>query len=359
VDTIKRFFREHLKKYTKGFWIWAGIAGMFTLIALSLLIKIFFSGNHLAKEAVEVGQRVMIHISSGDIDGNARHTRQEDKAVGTDPASQIVSKEGLAPAPLSTITEQSDKGMIPVIARDGTTPWKYYARPYTSKEKRPLIAVIFTNLGLSKQLTEDVLALPHNFTLGFSPYAGDAKTWARKAREEGFESVVDLPLEPENFPLSDPGPYGLIEDLNPTESAARLHWVLSRFPGFVGAMGNADEKLTPNVTAIRPTLTELSARGVLFLYVKTPKNTALADFAKSRSLYTLGIDVLIDDEISSAAIEKQLANLTALAKTQGYAVGMAHSFPPTTQALAAWAETLSAQGIDLVPVSAVAARVFP
>jgi polysaccharide deacetylase 2 family uncharacterized protein YibQ len=110
---------------------------------------------------------------------------------------------------------------------------------------------------------------------------------------------------------------------------------------------------------VRPTITETTGHGILFLYNKTPKNSGLLDLVKSRQLFGLGIDMVIDDDIETSPIEKQLANLTALAKSQGYAIGFAHPYPPTLAALARWTDELNAQGVDLVPVSAVGLRVFP
>jgi len=356
---VRTLVKRYLAQHTPGFWAWAVSTTVLGILALLLITKIFLSGNDLSKEAIDAGQRVLVHIAGDTVDGNARHTRRAEAKAPDVSSSTIISKDGLAPAPLAAISEQSDKGLIPIVGRDGTQPWKYYARPYTAQEKRPVVAIVFTNLGLSRPLTQDVLTLPHNFTLSFSPYAGDAKVWAQKAREEGFESLVDLPMQPENYPLSDPGPYGLLDDLSPADSSARLHWVLSRFPGFVGVLAPENEKLTANASVLRPTLVELAARGVLFVYLKTPKNGGVEELAKSRSLHTLAADMVIDDEISNAAIAAQLQNLTDLAKKQGYAIGIAHSYPPTTETVVEWAQGLSAQGVDLVPVSAVATRIFP
>jgi polysaccharide deacetylase 2 family uncharacterized protein YibQ len=170
---------------------------------------------------------------------------------------------------------------------------------------------------------------------------------------------VDLPMKPDDYPISDPGPYGLLDDLGATENSARLHWILSRFPGFVGTLAPINEKMTPDINAIRPTLVELSARGLLFIYVKTPLNTSVAELSKSRGLYTIGVDMIIDKEITQAAIENQLQTLVDTAKQQGYAVGVAHSYPPTVATLNDWADSLAAQGVELVPVSAIAARLQP
>jgi polysaccharide deacetylase 2 family uncharacterized protein YibQ len=357
---VVEFATRHLSRFTPGFWVWSASTFVLSFIVAALLAKIFLSGNSLIGQAIETGQRVLIHVDSGEVDGNARHTKpKETAAPGSE--STIVSKEGLAPAPFEAISAQTDKGLVPMVGRDGTLPWKYYARPFKGEPKRPIVAIVITHLGLSKSQTEESLKLPHDFTLSFSPYASDARKWARQAREEGFETLVDLPMQSADYLKTgaDPGPYGLLEDTNPNERSARLRWVLSRFPGFVGTLAPEDESLTASTAVTTPLLTELAGHGVLFLYVKTPKNTALDDLTKTHQSFALGIDKIIDDDIAPGPIDKQLSDLTALAKTQGYAIGFAHSYPPTLAALGRWVEALGAQGVDLAPVSAVGMRIFP
>lgn len=363
-------FRQRLLKPLKhinGVYIWA----LFTLgvifYASSLINTLLFSHDALGREALENGQRIIYHISSGDIDGTPRHTKKEEEIIsrpvigegGAVVSETFDGKEGLAPAPLDTITEQTENGLIPTAGKDGTLPWKYYGRPFTPKEGRPMVAIVLTNLGLSKPLTEDALKLPHDITLSFSPYASDARSWAKRARGEGYESMIDLPLEPSNFPISDPGPYGLISSLEPAELSSRLHWILSRYPGFVGTLASLDEKMTGNISAMRNVLTELTARGVVFIYRKTEQNAELANFIKTQNLLALGADAVLDDEINPAAITAKLDALAETAKTEGYAIGLARSYPPTQRALELWIEELDKKGVDVAPLSAVVKKVFP
>lgn len=354
---MKERIKHLFLRFPPGLWIWSAATCLFACLATLLLVKIFLAGIHLTRDAIDSGQRVTIHLATGEAEGNMRHTRAAKTglpSVGSHGIAGGGSGEGLPPAPFAPITEESDKGLLPIIGHDGTMPWKYYARPYKPTAKRPMVAVVLTNLGLSKSLTEAVLALPRDFTLAFSPYASDAKRWSTRAREDGFEALTDMPMQPNDYPISDPGPYGLLDNLDPNETSVRLHWILSRLPGYVGVLAPIDEKLTSNPAIMRPILTELAARGLLFLYVKNPNNDALVALAKTHGFYVLGIDTIIDNEITSDAIDAQLAGLTQLAKKQGYAIGLAHSYPPTTEALTRWAETLNAQGVDLVPVSAIA-----
>src|SRR6185369_8512061 len=204
-----------------GFLSLSATAALLCIFVLSLLIKIAFSGDDLTRIALENGQRVVVHLKNSAVDGKPRNNAivqtERAKTVIDASVNQAASKEGLNPVPGENLVEQTEKGLLPIANPDGTLPWKYYARPFTEKDKRPIIAIVFTDLALSRSLTGEVLKLPHNFTLGFSPYAGDMAKWALKGRSEGFESVVDFPIQTDNYPLSDPGTFGLLEESTPDE----------------------------------------------------------------------------------------------------------------------------------------------
>lgn len=375
---VQEFTRRYLSRFTAGFWGWSAATGFLLFIGVAIVARIFLAGGNLSAHAIETGQRVLIHVESGEVEGNARHTQAVEPAVSattpdtTTPVTSptgtetpttpptTASNEGLAPAPFAAISLQTDKGIVPITAKDGTLPWKYYARPY-KVTGRPMVAIAITHLGLNKPLTEDTLTLPHGFTLSFSPYASDARKWASTARDAGFETMVDLPMQSTDYIRTgaDPGPHGLLDSLNTDETNTRLTWVLSRFPGFVGMLAPDDENLTSNLPFITPAMIQVTGHGVLFIYRKTPKNAALADAIKTHKFYALGIDAVIDEDIAPGPIDKQLDSLTELAKSQGYAIGFAHSYPPTVDALKRWAAELDAKGVDLVPVSAIGMKAFP
>jgi uncharacterized protein len=363
---IWELIKQRVLIHVNGFYLWLAVTLCVVVFASSLVSRLLLSSEIQARQAFEKGQRIVYHLEGGEVDGTPRHTKRATQTLeavvgkgGAVVGETFAGHEGLAAAPLDAITEQSDKGLIPTAGSDGTLAWKYYARPYTPETQRPIVAILITNLGLSRPLTEEVFKLPHTVTLSFSPYASDAKLWAKKARAAGFESLIDVPMEPSNYPISDPGPYGLLNALAPEESRSRLQWTLSRYPGFVGLLAPADEKMTINLSSMRLILTELTARGVLFVYKKTPENNELANLIKTQNMIAIGADAVIDEDLTPSAITRQLDALAEIAKQQGYAIGIAHSYPPTTAALAMWAEELDKKGVDIAPISAVAKKVFP
>ena len=126
-------------------------------------------------------------------------------------AEAVEEKEGMAALYDPALAEENEKGVLPMIAPDGRQPWIEYARSFSTDQDRPRVAVIVGRLGLSQELTEAAIeALPGEVTLSFAIYADDLVPWLVRAREEGHEVMIDLPMEPVDYPRSDPGPETLL-----------------------------------------------------------------------------------------------------------------------------------------------------
>jgi len=129
------------------------------------------------------------------------------------------------------LIENSVQGPLPRIADDGRKPMTVYAVPAPANAKFK-IAILVNGLGQSATATKTALdALPANVTLGFVPYASDAAEWVSKARERGHEVLLQIPMEPLDFPDSDIGPNTLRSGQEEEANIQRLSWALSRFTG--------------------------------------------------------------------------------------------------------------------------------
>ena len=110
-----------------------------------------------------------------------------------------------------------------------------YARPTNADASRPRVAILIRGLGLSQSATQTAIdTLPPEITLSFVPYPKDLQSWVNKARAAGHEVMLELPMEPYDYPDNDPGPSTLLTGLEPDENTKRLEWLLSRFTGYVG-----------------------------------------------------------------------------------------------------------------------------
>lgn len=265
----------------------------------------------------------------------------------------IVPSKNPLPDVNEKLTEKREVGVLPVIGTDGTKPWRFYSKPFERKGKQPMIAIIIVGLGQNKNVTEKALILPENFTLSFSPYAREVASWAATARLTAHEKLVDLPMEPGNYPASDPGPYGLIVGKGLQENENRLQWLMSRFTGHVGFVTPNNEVYTHNDEALKVLLQSLANRGLMMVMAHEPAKTETKEMLETSSTANIISDMLVDEELLDASIQTRLVALEQLAIKRGFAVGIATATPLTIDQLRQWSETLEGKGIVLVPVSAI------
>ncbi len=260
----------------------------------------------------------------------------------------------LAPAPDKRLVDKARVGLLPRIGADGARPSDVYARPAgPSKAGRPRIAIYVTGLGIGVQATADAIAkLPGPVTLAFAPYGADVERQVAKARDEGHEVMLQVPMEPFDFPDNDPGPQTLLAGLKPEQNLERLQWLMSRFTGYIGITNYMGAKFTASDAALAPVMRELAGRGLIFVDDASSMRSIAGDVANAQGLPNAKADVVIDAQPKASDIDAALQRLEALARARGSAIGVATALPASVDRLSRWAKSLDAKGIDLVPVSA-------
>lgn len=273
------------------------------------------------------------------------------RALPAEPRDGLV----LAPAPDPELVTEGQDGLLPVIAPDGRRAWQVYARPFEKTGKRPRIAIMLAGLGLSQSATKAAIQqLPGAVTLGFAPYARGLEAWMDEARAAGHEVFLELPMEPFDYPNSDPGPHTLLTTLDPSDNIDRLDWLLSRTAGYVGVTNFMGDKFTSSPESLGPVLEALRNRGLMFLDARTSRDSVAGELATQIKLPRALNNRFLDNEASRIAIDARLLELEEIAKTVGYAVGIGFPYPVTLERIARWSATLDEKGIDLAPMSALA-----
>jgi polysaccharide deacetylase 2 family uncharacterized protein YibQ len=281
-------------------------------------------------------------------------TMQQVAAAGPDTASDATAETGsipLPPVPIAELVEQSQYGPLPKVAADGTRPLEAYARPsrYAAKAAAggPVrVAVLVNGMGLSDSATgEAIKDLPAPISVAYGAYGRNLQDGVNSARAAGHEVLLQVPLEPMNYPTADPGPHTLLTTLPTEENMKRLQWLMSRFTGYVGVTNLMGAKFEATQNSLLPVLEEIKARGLLYLDDGMVKNSTAGQIAGP-----LGLDYSVANMQIDGA--QSLAKLEALAKERGIAIGVASAKPATVKQLAEWAHKLEAKGIVLVPVSA-------
>ncbi|WP_336488179.1 divergent polysaccharide deacetylase family protein [Methylobacterium nigriterrae] len=259
----------------------------------------------------------------------------------------------LAPAPDPRLTERGRHGSLPRMGEGRLRALDVYARPEGEAATGPRVAILLTGLGIGQAATASaIVKLPPAISLAFAPYGGEVERAAARARDAGHEVLLQAPMEPFDYPDSDPGPQTLLTSLRPTENADRLAWVMSRFPGYVGLVNFMGAKLMSDAGTVEPVLREIAARGLGFIDDGTSARGLPAGLAAKAKLPAARAEIVLDAVPRPDAIDRELARLEAQARAKGFALASATALPLTIDRIARWSRDLEARGIRLVPASA-------
>ncbi|HEY7979338.1 MAG TPA: divergent polysaccharide deacetylase family protein [Rhizomicrobium sp.] len=252
-----------------------------------------------------------------------------------------------------SLIEPTPAGPLPRIADDGRSPMNAYAPPAPNVQG-PKIAIVVTGLGVSAKATQAAIAnLPPAITLAFLPYADDVQRWVGEARRRGHEVLLEVPMEPYDFPDSDPGPHTLRSGSGEDSNIDRLTWSLTRFTGYAGVTNLLGARFMADAGALEPVMTFLARRGLVFFDAGPTQRSAAPDIAKRIGAPYVQSAANIDAIQTGMEIDQRLSELEARARLNGSAAGTAFVYPVTIERLTNWAQGLSGRGFVLVPASAI------
>lgn len=289
------------------------------------------------------------------IDGS-KGTRQ-DVVVATGGAENGESPAGQTPADgiNPKLLEQSRYGMIPVMA-GGLKPFNAYAMTTDADrakaERMPTVTIVVGGLGIGAARTnEAVMKLPAAVALGFTPYGSDPGKLATEARAKRHEVILQIPMEPFDYPDNDPGPQTLLTSSAPEQNLDRLNWHLSRIQGYVGLSNFMGARFVATEPAMQAVIRDAAKRGLGYLDDGTAPRSVAGTLAKSLAIPYARADLTIDQVPAGADVDKALARLESIAKERGSAIGMASALPVTIERIVNWSKSLESRGILLVPLT--------
>ena len=215
-----------------------------------------------------------------------------------------------------------------------------------------MIAIVIDDAGVAQARTARAIELPAPLTIAFIPYSQNLKQQSRRARQNGHELLLHIPMEADSNAV-DPGPNALLTSLDGDEIMRRFRWALSRFDGYVGVNNHMGSKFMARADLVEPLLEEMNARGLMFLDSRTDSRTVGAALARGMDLPHASRQVFLDNDLDADTITGQLAELERVARRRGYAIAIGHPHDVTVDVLARWIPEARARGFDLVPVSAI------
>ena len=370
----------------------AGVLGLLTLIvtAWTLLVDDPLGGEPMVAVATHVPSAQAAARSGGDApapantgyaarnDGSTLAAVQAAAPAAPPPGSRTITvidgssgtrQDVVIPPPANgtrtvnvdqRLLETTRHGVIPRIAADGARPSSIYARPLklaANKAAAPRIALVIGGLGISAAATADAInKLPGAVTLAIAPYSAEVENLATQARAAEHEVLLQAPMEPFDYPDTDPGPQTLLTSLSGEQNIDRLYWLMSRFKGYVGVVNYMGARFTASEQALAPVLREVAKRGLVFVDDGSSPRSLAGQIAGGRNLPFAKADLMLDAVPTAVEIDRALNRLEMLARDRGIAVAVANATPAMVARLAEWVKKAESRGFVLVPITAVAIK---
>jgi uncharacterized protein len=287
------------------------------------------------------------------IDGSSG--KRQDFVVGGDAAGKDDGEKAAVPMAGidQRLLEKSRYGLIPVMA-DGLKPFTVYAAEADRAKaaKMPVVAVVVGGLGVGAAKTvEAIMKLPPAVTLAFTPYGADPTKLAERARAQRHEILLQVPMEPFDYPDNDPGPQTLLSTLGAEQNLDRLQWHMSRFQGYAGIANFMGARFVVSDNVMQPIVRDAAKRGLGYFDDGTAPRSVAGSLAAGQAMPFARADLTIDAVPTTLEIDRALAKLETIARERGTAVGVASALPISIERLSAWSKALEGRGVMLVPLT--------
>ena len=263
---------------------------------------------------------------------------------------------GLVHLPDPDLAERVGNSVLPKRSDDNLRPMDVYSRPPATEGNFGVarVVLIVGGLGISQTGTQQAIKrLPPSVTLAFAPYGNSLSRWMQSARKAGHEILLQLPMEPFDYPSNNPGEHTLRTDLDATANTENLNWLLARTTNYVGVIGFLGGKFITSESSLKPVFDQLARRGLLFVDDGSVKNSLADRTAQASLLPFTRADMHIDTIRDRAKIKARLEELAQTAQRTGLAIGYANAFPESVDMISAFIRQSGESEIEITPVSAI------
>jgi len=214
--------------------------------------------------------------------------------------------------------------------------------------KRPQLAIIMDDLGRSLSTARQLVALDLHVTMSILPHEPHATEVASLARSAAQEAMLHVPMEPHDYPQTNPGDDALLLGQTPEEIRQRLGAMLAQVPTVVGANNHMGSRFSEYAEGMDVVMQTMRERGLFFIDSRTSSRSVIVRSAEKSGVPVAMRDVFLDNVAEVEAIREQIRKLVRLAQHQGAAIGICHPYSQTLEALKEEQALLKNGGVELV-----------
>jgi len=269
-------------------------------------------------------------------------------------AAVVVSRPGILRQIKNTAQR---KGAVPegnkvpsALEQKPVRPEAMQAKP--AEKPRAKLAIIIDDVGYPTPLIDKYGKFQGKLTFSILPFQPESANYARKLYGAGYEIMIHIPMEPENYPVTEPGRGALFVDDSRGEVEHKLKNIIHDIPQASGANNHMGSKATQDHTLMTHTLSYLKTEGFYFIDSLTTPHSTVKEVAHEIKMQFGYRDIFLDNHNDSVYIENQFEKLKSVAQENGTAIGIGHiQNEDLLSVLNHQARSLHEEGFELVFVS--------
>jgi len=214
------------------------------------------------------------------------------------------------------------------------------------------VSIVIDDLGYRKDLLRNFLRLDIPLTFAILPQLPYSTLLARELKNSGYETILHLPMEPEGYPETDPGPGALLVSMDSSRIEGTILMDLKTVPGVIGVSNHEGSRFTANREKMKEALTVLKREGLFFFDSKTSPHSVGEEVARDLGMSALSNQVFLDTKDEYKSICRQLEKLRRRVLKRGTGIGIGHIHRKfTADALAEYIPKFEEDGIEFVSLS--------
>lgn len=241
-----------------------------------------------------------------------------------------------------------------IYPKEEIRPFKPAVKPKIKPKPGRLnkIAIIIDDVGYDRHIIEKFLGLDTVLTFSILPYSPFEKSIAEAASTKGFEVMLHLPMEPNEYPEVNPGPGALLTAMSPDTLISQLNTDLNKVPLIKGVNNHMGSKMTTVSTQLYQIFSILKQKNLFFIDSRTTPDTICRPSARMFHIRFAQRNVFIDHIQKPDFMRKQLNRLLQIANDHGEAIGIGHPHEITYDVLKSMLPILKKKA-TFVPASQV------
>jgi polysaccharide deacetylase 2 family uncharacterized protein YibQ len=261
---------------------------------------------------------------------------------------------------------EGQSGQPPAVAEGPADPLPGEGQPAEQnpqssplQESAPRVAIVIDDIGQAAPGTlSPLLDLNLPITFAVLPHLRHSTEAATFLHQRHYQVMLHMPMEPDNFPKTNPGPGAIHAHLNRQEILDCLQRGLASVPFAVGVNNHMGSKITANRTLMELILQELKGRDLFFIDSRTHTSTIAYETARSLGMRCGQRQVFLDSEEELSFTRGQLREAWLRAERGEAIIAIGHPYPSTVRALVEELPRMDRAGIQFVFASALVSGPF-